>query len=457
MILDQIKGHILFPIAEIGLKRRIIAKYKFLKEFENESSIYKKKYSEKKLIEIIQYAEKKVPYYRDLFRKIHFQSSLLLKDINYIQDIPLTTKAIIQNDENRLISEDFRENHQRHQRKTNGSTGLITNVYYDQEGLDWTSAVNLFVSHPNGKNYKGKEIHLSSLMNHLDENSASEGQFSYWRNRQDIWKEKIKCWSLNRKNLYTQILNEKNFEELYLSIRNLKPYNILGHPTTLFHLAQYLQDTEQQAKGLFKVFESTGELLDSRKLEKIKRVFGCQVYNRYGNAEFGVMAYNHDGSDQLDILRSIVFAESHSCGNGLDELVMTGLTNFAMPLIRYKVGDIGCVNKEGSKIQGLSGRIHDTFVINNNLYSSDFVKDVLERIGGFDDFQIIDRGEDKKPLFKIILQQAQAQNEIFKAHILKTFDAYFGAHNFEIQYIDFSGLILQGWRDKFRYVVKNTI
>ena len=146
----------------------------------------------------------------------------------------------------------------------------------------------------------------------------------------------------------------------------------------------------------------------------------------------------------------MIYAESHSLGNGLDELVLTGLTNFSMPLIRYKTGDVGHVlNKNSdSLIHNLNGRFHDVIQIGNNSYPSHFIKDVLENIGGVDEFQIVQKKETNELTLKLV-----PSNECNKVAIENAIEKNCGLQ-MKIEWISFEGLIMQGWRDKFKYVVR---
>ena len=74
---------------------------------------------------------------------------------------PYLTKDIVREQGGRLLSERFvRE--KLHVRKTGGSTGPTTPIYYDDEALDWSAAVNLAAREWAGKSLGMKEVHLAS-------------------------------------------------------------------------------------------------------------------------------------------------------------------------------------------------------------------------------------------------------------------------------------------------------
>ena len=82
---------------------------------------------------------------------------------------------------------------------------------------------------------------------------------------------------------------------------------------------------------------------ESRSL--IESTFGCRVFNRYGSREFAVIASECDAHQGLHISAENLLVEV--LVNGVPttdqdgEIVITDLTNFAMPLIRYRTRDMG--------------------------------------------------------------------------------------------------------------------
>ena len=435
-MLNYLKAYALYPTAEKYLKRDIRSKLSALKDFEKLSSNEKNHQQKNKLYNIIAFAGKNVPYYQDLFKKIHFNPENILKSVDYINEIPLLTKEILREEGLRLVNQNITPD-LLNVRKTNGSTGLVTYVYYDAHALDWTAAANLFASEMGGRDLTKKEVHLVS---ELELNHTFKSK----------WTDQLKCLCLNRKVVQTKHFDANGLKLLLDQIKELQPYSIQGHPSTLYYMAIEAQKYGTTYSHLFTSFESTGESIDKHKVEIIEKSFNCKVYNRYGNAEFGVIAHSTSQFDVLKIFQPMIYAESHSLGNGLDELVLTGLTNFSMPLIRYKTGDVGHVlNKNSdSLIHNLNGRFHDVIQIGNNSYPSHFIKDVLENIGGVDEFQIVQKKETNELTLKLV-----PSNECNKVAIENAIEKNCGLQ-MKIEWISFEGLIMQGWRDKFKYVVR---
>lgn len=98
----------------------------------------------------------------------------------------------------------------------------------------------------------------------------------------------------------------------------------------------------------------------------MKEVFDCAVYSRYSNEENGILAaqYNME-SDKFRVNISCVWVEilrinedSPALPGEIGRVVVTDLTNDAMPIIRYDTGDLSSYN-EGDKVKDLVVRINN--------------------------------------------------------------------------------------------------
>ena len=432
-----LNAYVVYPAAERWLGRNIRSKLRvLLRDFSQDYSRRKKRQREQ-LCRILRTAGEEVPYYRDLFQRIGFDPSRVLDSPEYLQELPYLTKDIIRREGDRLISERFQKQ-QLHERKTGGSTGPSAKIYYSQEALDWTAAVNLMVLQWAGKNPHTKEVHLAS-------------RFPERFPLRDRIKEHVKCAALNRVNIFTSSLDEEGLEDVLRRLRRNRSYLIQGHPSTLYALAGHASRRGSDAKGLFQVFESTGETISERKRETIERVFGCRVINRYGNAEFGVVAYQlHDHErDRLPVLDFVVWPESAETSGGGKELVLTGLTNPSMPLIRYRTGDHAEVveSSHGAFLTHLIGRVHDMVRIGSTVYPTHYLQDLLDRLDGIVEFQIVE-ADHPSPVLRLV-PEPHANRETIESRIL----SWWG-REVRVEFVGFEGLTRQGRLGKFRHVVR---
>ena len=439
LLYDFVKGNLsnllLYPVSQMYLKRKISEKVRKLDETYSIDYEVRKKNNLESLISILQFSQKNVPYYRDLFESIGFVPEKLRDDFSHFYIIPYLTKDIIIEQGGRMLRQDT-AGFRRHAFKTGGSTGKSAMIHYDQSALDWSSAVTLYARDVVGHKHWKSEIHFAS-------------RFPEKFPLKDRVKEYIKCFIMNRGNIFFDSLDDDSLATIWGELCKAKPHLIHAHPSTIYALALWVKRNGIKERP-FKVFESSGELLDKNKRDVIAESLGCKVVDRYGLAEFGVAAYQVHGDADLQVFDSFVFPEDNvfDTETQLSELVLTGLTNYFMPLIRYRTGDRGEVveTNDGLFIHNITGRIHDLVEIHGVPYPTHYIQDVIDRIGGVQEFQILKSDKEKMKLLLV------SENSANNTAILKKVNDFWG-DSFEVKFIEHAGLLSVGWRDKFRYVV----
>lgn len=133
-----------------------------------------------------------------------------------------------------------------------------------------------------------------------------------------------------------------------------RPRCLFGYPSTFVltaHMAERggLDLTELRARGL-KVVVTTSEMLTEPDRERIAGAFGVPVYDSYGLREGGLIAHEcaegtlHCMDEQL--LLETIDPDTLEPTDGEGELVLTNLVGPAMPVIRYRTGDIVTLRDE---------------------------------------------------------------------------------------------------------------
>ncbi len=396
------------------------------------------------VVDIVRYAAANVPYYRDLFAQINFNPDKLLIDSRYFHDIPYLTKDIIRAEGDRLLRRDH-ATARKHVSKTGGSTGPATLIIYDQDAADWSSAVVRHLRAGIGKGRLQSELHFAS-------------KFAEKFPLRDRLREHAKCFAMNRYNVFFTSFEPAALDAMWRRINSIRPHLVHGHPSTMYQLALHL-DTQYDNATAFRIFESSGELLEDRQRDTIARVFRCEVIDRYGLAEAGVVAYQAGPRDQTMLVLDPVAWPEIAAFDGCDdlttneqgeagELVITATKNQMMPLIRYRTGDMAVISEttRGFILNKLVGRIHDVIEIGGRRVPTHYVQDVLNRIGNIKEFQIELR--DRVPVLRIVPEDGANLDDIrerIKRH---------WADELKVQFIAGSELRLLGWRRKFHHVIE---
>lgn len=375
-ILNRFIYKFLFYIAEYVEKRNIIYWVNILKKNEKSLITNKEDFIIEKIRKILIFSYENIPFYKEEFDQVKFNPYLFRK-IEQLSDIPYIDKSIVKKNYKKFLSN--KNNEILISRKTGGSTGDKLIIYYSKDALDITAAINIKCLESIGKNIGDKEIHISS---NIHEDICLK----------DRLKEYMKCFVLHRKNIYVDFYSENKYEDIINEIKQYKPKLIQGFPSFAYDLACFAEKKKLIVKNIFDIYESTGEVLYLFQKEKIEKIFNCKVYNRYGNAEFGIIAYEDNKNLGLKVMEDINYIENDK---KTGEIVVTSLTNFAMPLIRYKTGDIGEIKEvieSGEKtkyITNIKGRIHDRILLEENRYiSTSFILDYLDKYNFINNFQV---------------------------------------------------------------------
>jgi phenylacetate-CoA ligase len=119
---------------------------------------------------------------------------------------------------------------------------------------------------------------------------------------------------------------------------------------------------------------SAGTLHDHMR-ETIRETFQAPVFNRYGSREVGDIACGCGVHEGLHVSAPTHYVEilrpdgTPTEPGEVGEIVVTLLTNYAMPLIRYRIGDMGAwaestcaCGRSWPLLSNVTGRVSDTFL-----------------------------------------------------------------------------------------------
>ncbi len=118
---------------------------------------------------------------------------------------------------------------------------------------------------------------------------------------------------------------------------------LLGYPTSLEYLARTIASSAPHRRLELAAVFTTGEVLHPDQRLALRQAFGCPVVDEYGSAEVGHIAAECPHG-QMHIAAENVIVEWEPAEEGMNtyrELLVTDLTNFGTPLIRYRIGDLG--------------------------------------------------------------------------------------------------------------------
>lgn len=277
---------------------------------------------------LLDYAYREVPYYRKQWQALGVQPA----DIQSMDDfsaLPLLTKADI-----RANFDDLKATSMQGEllyKTTGGSTGEPTRFAYSRESNSRRHAVMW-----RGYNWASAPLGVRSLMLW----GAGVGTPSIRQRTKDHLYHAM----FSRRIVNSFHMTEANMAQYADAIDAYRPRVLLGYTGPLLRLAQWLRDTGRQVSPLDS-FISCGEVLHDFQRELIEQAFGCPAFNTYGCREFMLIAAEcefHDGlhvnSDHLVV--ELVKTDDAPREGDSGEVVVTDLSNYGMPLIRYATTDL---------------------------------------------------------------------------------------------------------------------
>ncbi len=149
-----------------------------------------------------------------------------------------------------------------------------------------------------------------------------------------------------------------SLEEQVDWLTRVDPRYLLGYPSVLLEIARLL---ERQGRTLPRLGElrTFGEILEPECRAVCQRVFGVKIVDMYSSQEVGYLAlqcpeHEHYHVMSENLLVEILDDQGQPCRAGeTGRVIVSTLHNFAMPLLRYDIGDYAEVGHPCSCGRGL--------------------------------------------------------------------------------------------------------
>jgi phenylacetate-CoA ligase len=190
----------------------------------------------------------------------------------------------------------------------------------------------------------------------------------------DGWRSRLRGLLL-REPLWldTGCVTEAELAAFHNALQRYQPKIIQAYARSAVLFARYLQEQNLTAYRPHAIVTSA-EVLEPADRELLESVFGCQVFNRYGCREVSVLASECEAHSGLHVMAEGLFLEIETPSGParpgeVGAILVTDLLNHAMPLIRYRIGDMGswaagqCRCGRGlPRLQSVEGRVTDFLV-----------------------------------------------------------------------------------------------
>lgn len=127
-------------------------------------------------------------------------------------------------------------------------------------------------------------------------------------------------------------------------LREFQPYCLIVYPNSLDAIAAHCEQHGIELPGLAKI-RTIGETLSPRIRERARRVLAAELADHYSSQEVASIAIECPESGLYHVMAESVIVEvvddhGRPCGpGGTGRVLVTDLHNFAMPIVRYEIGD----------------------------------------------------------------------------------------------------------------------
>lgn len=316
-----------------------------------------------RFIKLLQHAYKNTNFYATRLKALGLEPDDF-KGWNDLRQLPLLSKDEIRTNKMEMVARNIPPD-KLIPGKTSGSSGVSLEFFIDEDSQQWKRACTVYYDQWSGWKL-GEKIG------------------AIWGNPplRNTWRNVLRNNLLERFiYLDTLKMDEEDMSEFYYKLLKQKPTLLFGHAHSLYLFANFLRSQNLlniRPRGII----STCMVLHDYERKLIEKVFQCRVTNRYGCEEVSLIACEcPEGNMHLNYNNLIVeFIRNGQPVQSEDPgaIVVTDLSNFGMPFIRYLVGDIGIPSSNDSCpcgcvfpiVKAIEGRVADFVMTPDGKYIS---------------------------------------------------------------------------------------
>lgn len=397
----------------------------------------------KMLVSIICHASGKCRYYQQKFKENDFRPEAL-QSWDDLKHLPILTKDDIRENPLSMLAEgEIIKN--LIPRKTSGSTGVSLNFFVKDREFQFKRGVTVYRDE-----WTGWKLG--------DWRAMVWGNPSYLEN----WRSRLRNSFLERMfSLDTLKMNEAMMHDFYKEISIKKPSLLFGHAHSLYLFADFWKKNGYPLYK-FKGILSTAMVLHDYERALCEEIFQTPVFNRYGCEEVSMIASECEAHEGLHINTDNLIVEILKDGREAEPgeegmLIITDLTNLAMPFIRYQVGDLAIPSSKVCScgrtyplLERISGRVADYLLTPGGEWVSgiSLTENFATLIPGLKQVQIVQ--EDRESVLLRIVKGGEF-GESSLQEIKNLIEKRFGPRmNFNLEFVD---LLLPEPSGKYRFSI----
>ena len=392
----------------------------------------------KKLRALVRHAYDNVPYYHRIFSKQGVTPDDI-KTKNDLKKIPMLMKDDIRKNLQDLLAKNIPKS-KRIEIHSSGSTGEPVKYYIDNKSYsaDWAQTFR-------GWSWAGFQI--------------GDPYVKLSLNPRKSYRKKIQDTFLNCRYVYAAGITDQVIKVEIEKIQRFNPKLIRDYSSHLYTLAKLMEKSNIHYKGAAIV--TTGDMLYPHYRELIEKQFQCKIFDGYGGESTPIAfeCEEHNGYHLCDedVIVELLADNENVAPGELGGIVFTNLENYAMPFIRYNIGDVGTYADEAcpcgrglSLMKSIEGRDSDIIrTPSGDFIVVHFFTILFEYMEGVDQFQVMQERIDHLTV-KIMKNQYFTDTDLI--HIQNEIQKRVGADvDIEIHFVN--EIPLSGRSGKRRFVI----
>jgi phenylacetate-CoA ligase len=351
---------IVFPVFESRNFRGVAARFRKYERLERSPLAENLRRQWESLKALLHYSYENTAFYRKRFDQAGLRPNLIESPADF-QKLPVLTRNDIALHLDEMQSREFTRG-SLHQAATGGTTDTPVPILRSPLSVLEKAAIQLRFNAWAGLLPGDKVFYLWGAVQDYSQHPS-------WR------------WRLYDRHLMrrvwapTSLLNRAVLESHRLLLNQFRPQFIYAYPTALAIFCEYLRDSKKPFHRPVSAI-CTAEPLFPEQRKVIEEVLDRRVFEHYGSREFGMIAGECEEHTGMHLNTHGAYVEFLPVENseipGLQELLVTDLLNYGMPLLRYRVndcvviGDQRCACARGYPLlRQIIGRTGDVFQLQN--------------------------------------------------------------------------------------------
>lgn len=319
----------IFFALQRAIGSRAGAAYRQMIEMEGWSADQLRCWRDVQIRRLLDASVREIPFYRERFSRAPER----------LDELPIITKAELSSHFLALMRDDLRAEYEGRRPRarygwltvtSGGTTGLPTTVIHDADFRDLDRAARAYAQYLCGF-------------------PIGTPHFRLWGSMEDLRRSKRSLQqrvmaALNRETLLNAFRMEDDRIRAYLTMMNRSRIrHMIAYVDAADHLARFAEREGIAMRPLVSIMTTGGTLTDDTR-ERLRRVFGARVHNKYGSRDAGELACECEAGG-LHVFAAnahieILDEKDAPCPPGVvGRVIVTCLSNAAFPILRFDIED----------------------------------------------------------------------------------------------------------------------